>query len=89
MMMKENILKEIQEILTNKLSVNIEHDITYETSLLKDGLGLDSVMLLELIIEMELSFDIELDEDELTVEYFGCLDKIIELIQSKIGKKND
>lgn len=86
---KETILKEIQEVLTSKLNVHIDNDITLETSLLKDGLGLDSVMLLELIIELELLFEIELDEDELNVEYFGCLDKIIELIQSKMEKRND
>lgn len=86
---KETILQEIQEILTGKLEYKLEQDLTMETSFLKDGLALDSVMLLELIIEMELLYDIELDEDEVTAEHFTCLEKLTELIQSKLVEKDD
>lgn len=85
---KEEMVKEIQDLVVTKLELKLEQDLTLETSFLKDGLGLDSVMLLELIIELELLYDIELDEDEVTVEHYSCLGKLIELIQSKL-ENND
>lgn len=83
----EKVLKDIEGIMKDKLGFECESEITPDTSFLKDGLGISSVMLLELIIELELLYEIELDEDELTAENFERAASIAELIIGKIEAK--
>lgn len=87
MINKEKILNDIEKIITEKLGIALEQRITEDTDFLKDGLGLDSIMVLELIIELELMYDIEMDEDELNTDYFKKASLLAEFIINKIDEK--
>jgi acyl carrier protein len=58
-----NHLTELKEILTKKFSK--ESPITLETRLLED-LNFDSLDLVELVVEIEDEFGVELNEEHLT-----------------------
>jgi acyl carrier protein len=71
-----NYLLELQEILSKKFSKNTP--ITLETRLLED-LSLDSLDVVELVVEIEDMFGVELNEDHLTrVKTVGDLIKEIQ-----------
>jgi acyl carrier protein len=71
-----NYLLELQEILSKKFSKNIP--ITLETRLLED-LSFDSLDVVELVVEIEDTFGVELNEDHLTrVKTVGDLIKEIQ-----------
>lgn len=84
MVSREQLLNDLEVILTEKIGVELEAGLTEETNMLKDGLALDSVVLLEMIIELELQYDIEIDEDELNAEMFEELGNLIEFVQGKM-----
>lgn len=83
----EEIIKDFEKILTEKLKIKLEHGLTKEMGFLKDGLAMDSVMILEFIIELELLYDIEIDEDELTIEHFQKSISLAEFILDKVKAK--
>ena len=57
--MNEMIFEKIKEILSEQTSANIE-DIKIESSF--DSLGLDSLDLMQVLMELEDAFDIKIDE---------------------------
>lgn len=73
--MKEKIL----EILT---SINPNVDFKKETKLIDDKL-LDSFDVVNLVVELNDNFDIEIDVDELVPENFNSLNEIINLVNIK------
>lgn len=87
MLTVEKVIKDFETILTEKLKVKLENGLTAETGFLKEGLALDSVMILEFIIELEMLYDIEIDEDELTFEHFQKCGTLAEFILEKVNAK--
>lgn len=75
--------KKILEILAD-----ISEDImTYEgTSMITDGV-IDSFDLLELVEELEDTFNIEIDAEYLTEKNFGCKESIVGLMQRLTKQK--
>lgn len=55
---------------------SISDDIT-----LTDDLGFDSIMMIELIVELEDEFEIEIDEDDITLDEINDISSLIELVQ--------
>lgn len=53
------------------------------TRLLKAGLGLDSVAVLELVIALEAEFGCSVDDDEISPRWFASVGAVVELIQRK------
>lgn len=83
----EKVIKDFETILVEKLKIELENGITEETGFLKEGLALDSVMILEFIIELELLYDIEIDEDELTFEHFQKCGTLVDFVLEKVNAK--
>ncbi|WP_036605517.1 acyl carrier protein [Paenibacillus assamensis] len=52
------------------------------------ALGIDSVTLINLVVEIEQKFDIFLEDDEMTVERFNSVQDIAALISGKISVSN-
>lgn len=75
MNIKEQLIDSINSVMELNLSVN---DITNDTSLF-DELGFDSLTLVQLIIDLEEKFDINLDDIEDFSE-FESVGSIIEYI---------
>jgi acyl carrier protein len=82
--MKETILTQLKKIISEELDVNLSMDeIDENASLFEDGLGLDSVVIVELIALAEERFGFLLSEDELNLESFVNLRVFADVIASK------
>lgn len=64
--------------LANSLGHN-PRGLTVDTVLPQSGL-LDSASILELILWLELHFDVEIDQDDLSMDNFGTIRKIVNYI---------
>jgi len=68
-------------------ALNLKHidkkSVTESTTLTKDGLNLDSIDILELIVNFEQSFGIKLNESESYAQYFKNIGSIEDFIQIK------
>jgi len=58
--------------------INLEHD-----------LGIDSIMLLQLVVDIEEAFNITVADDELDADIIGTFGGILELIKSKVSGENE
>jgi len=53
---------------------------------LTDDLGYDSIQIIELIVELESEFKIEIDDDDLEIENLIIYGKLHKMIERKIRK---
>lgn len=76
----------IEKIIRNKIRevVEIENAEYIMGDVDLRDQGLDSLNAIELIVELEMEFDIEFDEDDLLVECINTIDKIIALVRKYI-----
>ncbi len=83
--MSEPILGKLKDIIANKLDVNLTLDeIDENVSLYEDGLGLDSIAIVDLIVSIEKDFSIGIEDEELNADLFKDLNTLAEFIQTKI-----
>lgn len=81
-MQKEEIVKRIFDILQSRCQFNadnIKPDVD-----LRDNYGIDSIALVELLIEIECEFDITIDSNLLTYECFSTADAISNYVLNKL-----
>ena len=84
----ESIKLKIKDILVNDLDANINaNEITNEISLYDDGLGLDSISIINLIVLIEKKFEISFDESEISAKLFGSINNLAEAIAPKLNAK--
>lgn len=74
----ENAKERVEKVLV-AVKKDLEQHLG-ETSLITDGL-LDSLDIMNLIMELEGEFDIEIDPEDVLSENFESVDKIISLIE--------
>ena len=76
----------IKEILTSELEIKPSVLATCDSStpLLGKGIGLDSVETLSLVAGIEKEFDIQIDDDDLTVDLFKNLGTLVEYVLEKM-----
>ncbi len=81
--MNDQIIHQLKQIIAEELDVNIHaDDIDEKASLFEEGLGLDSVVIVELITLIEKHFDFQFSEDELNMELFQNLQTIAQGISA-------
>jgi acyl carrier protein len=91
--MKEKLLSEteekIKQILISDLEIEPSILATSDSStpLLGRGIGLDSVETLTLVAGIEREFDIEIEDDDLTVELFNSIGTLAEYVSQKITEQ--
>lgn len=73
------ILERVQEVLAKELSLN-KGDILLESNF--EDLGIDSLDLVELIMQLEDEFDIAIDE----AEKLKTVNDVVEYITSKVNE---
>jgi acyl carrier protein len=72
--MVDRVIEHLRSLIVEKLDVNLSVDkIDPDVSLLDDGLGLDSLAIVELISLSEAFFGVEFGEKELNMETFASL----------------
>nr|VFJ91229.1 MAG: acyl carrier protein [Candidatus Kentron sp. H]VFJ92349.1 MAG: acyl carrier protein [Candidatus Kentron sp. H]VFJ98927.1 MAG: acyl carrier protein [Candidatus Kentron sp. H] len=82
--MIENVTQKLKEIISGELDVNLKpEEIDENVSLFEEGLGLDSVVIMEFISLIEANFGFQLSDDELNMESFKDLRTLASLISDK------
>ena len=80
----EIIVEQLKNIIVDQLDANIKRaEITLDVSLLEDGLGLDSIMLVELISLVEENFSFQFAEDELDLNIFTNIQTLAAFVATK------
>lgn len=74
------------ELIKQCNDINVDGEITDNTDLIED-LGYSSLDLMELIVEIEMEFDIEIPDEFLTTEYLTKVNKLMEIVQISIEKE--
>lgn len=74
-----NIIKHCDNSLDTK-------DINSKTDLVND-LGFDSISIIQLVVELENEFDIEINDEYLLIEYLSPFKSLIEIINNSINAK--
>jgi acyl carrier protein len=82
--LKDEIKRAIVESL--RLPIPVE-EIGDATSLYSDGLGLDSIDVLELVLEMERRFGVSITDDETGQRVLRSVDTIADFIMAERAKK--
>ncbi|MBX7244280.1 MAG: pyridoxal-phosphate dependent enzyme [Candidatus Sumerlaeaceae bacterium] len=82
----QGILERVLRILVDTSKMPAGTELDTETRLVKGGLALDSVALLEFTLALEQEFSIEIAETELVKENFETMGAVAELIRRKINK---
>ena len=80
----EIIVEQLKNIIADQLDANIKRaEITLDVSLLEDGLGLDSIMLVELVSLVEENFGFQFEEDELDLKIFTNIQTLATFVATK------
>lgn len=83
--MPDLIMNQLKEIIAHKLDVNLKlAEINENVSLYEDGLGLDSIAIVDLIVSIEKGFSISIQDEELNADLFKNLTTLANFIQGKI-----
>ncbi|WP_164744510.1 acyl carrier protein [Paenibacillus xylaniclasticus] len=75
--LEEIILAKINKVLNKEISVD------YNSNLIDEGL--DSIKCIDLIVHLEMEFDIEFDDEDLVIENFSTIHKISKQLTDKYG----
>ena len=80
----ESIIEQLKTIIAERLDTNIKREeITPDVSLLEDGLGLDSIMVVELVSLIEEHFGFQFEEEELDLTILTNLQTLATFVASK------
>lgn len=79
-----NITEKLKSLIANDLDMNIDiNNIQEDVSLLEDGVGLDSMAIMEFISLVEEKFGVEFSDEELSMEPFQNLTTLSKSIAEK------
>ena len=84
--MVDNIKSIVNSIIQDKMKVITDLDNIAEDTQLMTDLGIDSIKMLELIVDLEDSLDIQIDDNELDLSIIGVYGKLIHLVEAKVTK---
>lgn len=83
-MNKSEVVDRIKELVASELDVNLKvAEIGEDDSLFEDGLGLDSVEIVEFITILEDCFGVQFSDLDLTKELFRNISTIADFIVEK------
>jgi len=83
--MNQNTINKLKDIIADELDINLKKEAIDESvSLFEEGIGLDSVTLMELISLIESHFSVQFLDEELDFEQFKNLTTLAEVINTKL-----
>ena len=89
-MNKSEVVAQIKELIADELDVNLEVAEIGETeSLFEDGIGLDSVAIVEFITILEDRFQVHFSELDLTKELFRSISTVADFIVEQAPQQAD
>lgn len=78
------IINQLKDIIAEKLDVNIKREeIAADISLFEDGVGLDSIAIMEFITVIEETFGFQFADDDLNGEIFQSLDTLAPVVMAR------
>ena len=81
------ITERLKQLIVNELDINADiNNISDDISLLEDGIGLDSMAVMEFISLIEQTFEFEFSDDELGMEPFHSLASLSAFVASKTSE---
>jgi acyl carrier protein len=87
-MNSEQVVEQLKRIVVEDLDVNLRYEDLDETvPLFEGGLGLDSVVVIELISFIEKLFNIELQDEALNMETFKDLRSVAQVICGQLAER--
>ncbi len=85
-MQNSNTTEKVKRVIIDSLNLNITPDEIDDNDLLfGEGLGGNSMALMEVIVGLEKAFGIEVSDEELIMDVFETVNSIAEFIKSKIS----
>ncbi|OAD24138.1 acyl-carrier-like protein [Candidatus Thiomargarita nelsonii] len=86
--MIENMINQLKHIIADEIDANIKLEEIDETaSLFEDGIGLDSMAIMEFINLLEDRFGFEFSDSELNSELFRNIKTLADFISTKVDNK--
>ena len=80
----------VKDIILHDLDSNInEDDIRDDISLYDEGLGLDSIAIINFIVLVEKKFEISFDETEINAHLFSSINSVVEFLQVKLSSRRE
>jgi len=80
----DQVKQKLKEIIVNDLEVDIAmEDIRDDISLYEDGIGLDSITLINFIVLIEKTFQFNFDEADVNNNLFSSLDSLAAYISAR------
>jgi acyl carrier protein len=84
--MEREVVDRVIDIISKRILGNGSHrPVDVNTRLLSSGLTLDSIAVLELIMELESEFGIEFGEQDLTVELLESVGSLADAVARKVA----
>lgn len=85
--MDQPLPMQVKEAIVRCLRLPIApHDIADDVPLFGEGLGLDSIDVLELVLELERSFDVKITDEKLARRTLSSVNAIVQLIEHTRGQ---
>ena len=83
--MTKDVIDQLKQIIAQELDVNLGiEEIDEDASLFEEGIGLDSMAVMDFILLIEGRFGFEFSESELEVELFRNLRVLANFIATKV-----
>lgn len=80
----ENLAPRVKELIVRRLKLDIDPtSIENDTPLFGEGLGLDSIDALELVLGLEQEFGIKVEDEEVGVKAFASVNALVDFIEQK------
>lgn len=79
-----NIDQRLKEIIAKVATQDVNAGNIHEETILTNDLGYDSVQIIELIVELENEFNLEIDDDDLEIENLTIYKKLHEMVERKV-----
>jgi acyl carrier protein len=83
-MTQVDLARRVKELIVRRLKLEIDPStIQDDAPLFGEGLGLDSIDALELVLGLEQEFGIKVEDEEVGVKAFASVDALVDFIERK------
>ena len=83
-MSRQEIASQVKDLIVRRLKLDIEPKTIEDAApLFGEGLGLDSIDALELVLGLEQEFHIKVEDEEVGVKAFASVDALCDFIEQK------
>jgi len=81
-----DVVEQLRKIVAEKLDVNLTYEeVDPEVTLFEEGLGMDSIAVMEFITQIENHFGFKFAEEELDMELFQNVNMVADMVGKKLA----